>query len=104
MDYMLQLAEEFIEEFEKTCDYISLNLNALDATNRLKEKVKYRLYLLEKEPKMYTEIEKLSKTQNMYRRIVVDNYIILYTIDENKKIIYVAHIYYGGRNYIDDLL
>ena len=24
--------------------------------------------------------------------------------DETEKTIYIAHIYYGGRNYIDDLL
>lgn len=25
-------------------------------------------------------------------------------IDESEQIVYVAHIYYGGRNYIDDLM
>ena len=32
--------------------------------------------------------------------MVVNNYVILYTIDEIEKIVYVAHIYYGGRNYL----
>lgn len=104
MDYILQLAEEFIEEFEEICDYISFELNALDAANRLKENIKYKLYLLKNEPKMYTQIKKLSKTQSTYRRIIVNNYVILYTIDESRGIVYVAHIYYGGRNYIEDLL
>ena len=53
---------------------------------------------------MYTQINKFSKIKNIYRRIIVNNYIILYTIDDIKNIVYIAHIYYGGRNYIEDLL
>ena len=104
MDYTIQIAEEFAEEFEEICDYISDDLNALDAAYKLKEKVKHKFSFLVKEPRMYTQIEKLSKTQNTYRRIVVNNYIILYTISDINNTVYVVHIYYGGRNYIDNLL
>ena len=104
MDYTIQIAEEFTEEFEEICNYILNELNALDAAYRLKEKVKYKISLLKIEPRMYTQINKLSKIKNTYRRIIVNNYSILYTIEETKKVVYVAHIYYGGRNYIDDLL
>ena len=53
---------------------------------------------------MCTKIEKTDKAKRKYRRMVVNNYIILYTIDEMKKIIYVAHIHYDGRNYLDGKL
>lgn len=33
--------------------------------------------------------------------MIVNNYVILYTINELEKIVYIAHIYYGGRNYLD---
>ena len=43
--------------------------------------------------------------ERKYRRMPVNNYVILYTINEPEKIVYVAHIYYGGRNYLNnDLL
>ena len=38
---------------------------------------------------MCTEIEKTDRTERKYRRMVVNNYVILYTIDEPKKIVYV---------------
>ena len=41
---------------------------------------------------------------NQKGEMVINNYVILYTIDKQEKNIYIAHIYYGGRNYIDDLL
>lgn len=104
MTYSIKLTEEFIEEIDEICDYISISLKAPDAANRLREKVIYNVLLLEKSPRMFAKIGKMSKTERQYRRIVVNNYVILYTIEEKDKTIYVAHIYYGGRNYIDDLL
>ena len=38
------------------------------------------------------------KLKKEYRKIIVKNYIILYTIDENNKVVYISHIYYGKRN------
>ena len=35
-----------------------------------------------------------------YRRIVIENFVVLYTIDEDNGIVYVSHMYYGGRNYL----
>ena len=73
----------------------------IDASNRLREKVICNILLLENSPRMCTEIEKVDRTERQYRRMIVNNYVILYTIDELEKIVYIAHIYYGGRNYLD---
>lgn len=104
MKYNIKLTEEFLKEFKKICYYISTNLNATKAANRLREKVIYNILLLEETPRMFEEIGKMYKTHKQYRKITINNYVILYTIDDENKIIYIAHIYYGGRNYIDDLL
>ena len=101
MEYRLKLTDQFLDEFEEICDYISNKLKNIDSSNRLREKVIYNILLLENSPKMYTEIEKADRTERHYRRLVINNYVILYTIDEPEKIVYIAHIYYGGRNYLD---
>lgn len=101
MRYSVKLADEFLDEFEEICDYISNKLKNIDASNRLREKVIYNVLLLENSPRMCTEIEKTDRTERQYKRMVVNNYVILYTIDESEQIVYVAHIYYGGRNYLD---
>ena len=64
----------------------------------------YNVLLLEKSLEMFVQIEKTDKTERKYRRMVINNYVILYTIDKVEKNVYVAHIYYGGRNYIDNLV
>ncbi|MBQ9297658.1 MAG: type II toxin-antitoxin system RelE/ParE family toxin [Clostridia bacterium] len=103
MEYNIQLTDEFIEGIDEICYYISSTLKSPVASNKLRQKVMYTILTLEKSPRMFTKIEKFSKTKKQYRRIVVNNYVILYTIDEEKKTIYIAHIYYQGRNYIDNL-
>ena len=96
MEYKVKLTNQFLDEFEETCDYISNKLKNIDASNRLREKVIYNILLLENSPRMCTEIEKTNRTEKQYRRMIVNNYVILYTINELEKIVYIAHIYYGG--------
>ncbi len=104
MEYNINLTDIFLEEIEEICDYISINLKAIAASNRLREKVTYNILLLENSPRMFPETDKFDREKRNYRKIIVNNYIILYTIDENNKDIYVAHMYYEGQNYIEGLL
>ena len=41
-----------------------------------------------------------AKREMKYRRIVIKNYVVLYTIDEENKIVYISHMYYKKRNYL----
>ena len=104
MEYNVKLTEEFLGDIEEICDYITNILKNEDASNRLREKVMYNVLLLEKSPEMFAQIQKTDRTERKYRRMVINNYVILYTIDKAEKNVYVAHIYYGGRNYIDNLV
>ena len=77
MEYSVKLTGEFLEEFEEICDYISDKLKNISASNRLREKVIYNILSLENSPKMYTEIEKTARTKLKYRKMIVNNYVIL---------------------------
>ena len=104
MEYKVKLTAVFLEEIEEICNYITNKLKNIDASNRLREKVIYNILLLENSPKMCAKIGKVDRVKRQYRRLVVNNFIILYTVDEKEKIVYIAHIYYGGRNYLDENL
>jgi len=54
-------------------------------------------------PKMYAEVERYKETKRVYRRIIIDSYVLLYTIDEKKKQVYVAHMYYSGMDYLSNI-
>lgn len=61
MEYKVKLTDQFLDEFEEICDYISNKLKNIDASNRLREKVIYNILLLENSPRMCTEIEKVNR-------------------------------------------
>ena len=46
-------------------------------------------------------MEKLDELKRKYRRIAIKNFDILYTIDENNSVVYISHMYYAGRNYLE---
>ena len=54
-------------------------------------------------PRLYVEIEKYKGTKKVYRRMVVNKYVVLYNIDEEKKKVFIAHMFYGGSDYINKI-
>ena len=55
-------------------------------------------------PYLYREIEKTNRLDFKYHRIVVDNLIILYTIDEEYKKVLISHIFYGKKDYFENII
>lgn len=102
--YEIEFTEDCRDEIRDIYKYISENLKAEQAAKRLMKKMRDNIMALAESPEIYVTITKRDKRKRDFRRMVVDNYIILYTIDENRKTIYISHMYYGKRNYMEDLL
>lgn len=66
-------------------------------------KVEEEVQKLKYAPKIHAEIEKVDELKRTYRKIVIKNYVILYTIDEENNVIFVSNMYYGGRNYLNSI-
>lgn len=98
--YEIEFTEDCRDEIREIYKYISENLVAKQAARDLMRKMKNTIMDLEESPKLYMKIEKKDRRKREFRRIVIDNYIILYTIDEEKKTVYISHMYYGRRNYL----
>ena len=81
MEYKVKLTDVFLEEIEEICNYITNKLKNIDASNRLREKVIYNILLLENSPKMCAKIGKVDRVKRQYRRLVVNNYIILWIVN-----------------------
>ena len=99
--YQVEFTDECIEEINEIYEYISKKLIANESAKRLIQKVKKNILLLSSNPRLYTKIEKENDIELEYRRMVINNYVVLYTIDDEKKIVYISHMYYGKRNYLD---
>ena len=99
--YKIVITPTAYKEMNKIYDYITDNLYAENAAKRLMRKVEEEVEKLKTMPKIHTKIEKVDGLKRTYRRIIVRNYVLLYTIDEKNKTVFVSHMYYGRKNYID---
>ena len=102
--YKVIITPTAYKEIDKIYDYITDDLYAENAAKRLMNKVEQEIQRLTDLPKIYAEIGKIDELKRVYRRIVVNNYVILYTIDEDNEVVFVSHMYYGGRNYLEGLI
>ena len=100
MEYEIVIAETCLKEIEESCDYIEKVLKAEQAANKLRQKIIEIIRGLKDSPKIYAKIDKVDRAGRDYRRIIVDNYVIIYTIIEEDKTILISHMYYSGRNYL----
>lgn len=89
------------QEMDDIYNYISNKLYAPKAAKELMNKVETTIQSLKDMPKAYMTIKKYDELKMEYRRIVINNYVIIYTISEEKNIIYIAHMYYGRSNYFE---
>lgn len=101
--YKVIITPTAFKEINRIYDYLLTDLYAETATEDLMKLVETEVQNLKQSPRIHTEIEKFDELDRRYRRIVLKKYIILYTIDEENSIVYVAHMYHGTRNYLDDL-
>ena len=80
MEYEIVISDTCLEEIEETCYYIEKVLKAEQAANRLREKIIKTIQELKDSPKIYAKIDQKDRTGRDYRRIVINNYVIIYTI------------------------
>ena len=101
MGFKIEFSETCLEEIEHICKYIEIELRAKEAANNLRRKIIEKIGNLKMYPKLYMKIPKTDRIGREYRRIVINNFVILYTIIEEDNCILISHMYYGGKNYIN---
>ena len=75
--YKVIITPTAYKEIDKIYNYITDDLYADKTAKRLMNKVEQEIQRLKDSPKIYAEIEKIDELKRFYRRIVVNNYVIL---------------------------
>lgn len=98
-NYEIVLTDTANTELEEIFEYISKNLHELSVANKLMEKIEKSILRLEQNP--YSCVEVRVKPHNkVYRKLVIDNYIALYVVDEKYKQVVIYRILYGRMDYL----
>lgn len=98
--YDIILTDMAKSELEEIYQYIFNNLKEPKIADKLMEKIETEILSLEISPYRCMEIPIKLKNQ-VYRRLVVENYVVLYRFIEEEKKVVIFKILYGGRNYLE---
>lgn len=104
MEYEIEFSESFLEELEEICDYITIKLKSENVAKKLRTKMIDNISSLRRFPEKCVKINKRDRLRREYRRMAIDNYVILYCVIKEDKVVLISHIYYGRRNYLDGLI
>lgn len=98
-NYEIVLTDIAKEELEEIYEYISQELIEVPAANRLMDKIEQSFLRLEQNPYSCAEVH-IKPHNEVYRKLVVDNYIALYEVDEKYKQVVIYRVVYGGMDYL----
>lgn len=102
MAYDVIVAPLADEELDNILLYMSNDLSNPNAAQRFFYKIKDSIENLETFPNMYPLCE-LPIFATEHRKIIIDNYVIIYKCDETNKKVYVLRILYGKTEYFNGL-
>ena len=103
MIYEVEVSEQADRDLREIFEYIAFELqlpeNAIGQLNRLEEQI----LSLDAMPKRYRKYEKEPWKSRGLRVLPVDNYVVLYIPDNDKKVVTILRVMYAGRD-IDNQL
>ena len=99
--YKLIISELAHNDLEGIVSYIAVELaNPVAASNFVKEIGKHYEYL-KNNPYMFEQCHDLRLKSENYRRVPINNYVLLYKVMEEDKVVNIYRIFYGGQDYIN---
>lgn len=97
--YKLNFALDFTSDLDETFRYISMDLGSPKASKSLMKKIDSAIINLKSQPFMYPLCSPPLDVLG-YRKIVIDNYIIVYSIIESTKSVNLLRCFYGKSSYL----
>ena len=103
MIYEVEVSEQADRDLREIFEYIAFELqspeNAIGQLDRLEEQI----LSLDAMPKRYRKYEKEPWKSRELHKLPVDNYVILYIPNSDKKVVTILRVMYAGRD-IDNQL
>ncbi|EFP62442.1 type II toxin-antitoxin system RelE/ParE family toxin [Erysipelotrichaceae bacterium AF15-26LB] len=100
MAYKVVMSESAEYDLEQILNYLTVKLyNPIAATNFV-NKLESCFNLLSEQPKIYALSNQEYLNKLGYHKCVIDHYVMLYRINEDKQEIVIMRIFYGKQDYI----
>ena len=97
--YKIKLTKLAHEDLMRICTYISQDLGNPSAALHVIALVEKVLDQLKSNPCMYEICRDPSFAQKRYRKAVIQNYVMIYSVENSRNEVIVLRIFHGSRNY-----
>lgn len=98
MKYQIFITEKAEEDLNVTADYLIYKLLAGENALKQIQRIEQAIMSLEEMPERYHRYDKEPWQNKNLRVMSVDNYLVLYTVDGDKRIVNVIRIMYAKRD------
>ena len=99
IEYKIKLTNQFIGELDRIYNYIYFSLNSPITATKLYYKIKNSILNLNFYPERFPI---LNNTKTL-RKLLINNYIIIYKINNKTNDVFILHIFHGNQNYLNKL-
>ena len=101
--YDLRLTQSAEQDLGGIIEYIAVKLANPSAACAFLDKVAECYDFLKRTPRMFNECTDAYLKIRGYRKALINNYVLIFRIDENSKTVYVLRFFYGAQDYIKQL-
>ena len=97
--YFVNITDIAEEEILSTVKYISGELKAPKAANNLLDEIEKHEEILEKTPNIYPNVPNEYLAIKGLKFVIIKNYLMFFTVDEDAKMVNVIRFLYGRRDW-----
>lgn len=98
MIYEVEVAEQADSDLRGIFEYIAFELQAPENARGQLERLEEQILKLDTMPERYRKYEKEPWKSRGLRVLPVDNYVVLYISDSDKKVVTILRVMYAGRD------
>ena len=98
--YRLVITELAHEDLDNIVSYIAVQLGNPAAAANLLDEVERCYGFLRSNPLMYERCHDVRLEIEGYRKATINNYVLVYKVDEPAKTVIIYRFFYGTQNYI----
>ena len=103
MIYEVEVSEQADSDLRGIFEYIAFELQSSENASRQLDRLEEQILSLDTIPERYRKYEKAPWKSRGLRVLPVDNYVVLYISDSDKKVVTILRVMYAGRD-IDNQL
>lgn len=96
--YKVKINPEAIRDLDSIYEYIACEKLAPENAKGQVDRIKKAILNLDIFPHSHQERNEGRYARSGYRQLVIDNYIVIFRIDEANKIVYIVTVQYQGQS------